>query len=60
MAPATDYLWINGIYDFMMAGETLDIFKKDIKTYKHSGHYPHIEEPYTLVKDIESFVGVAR
>ena len=28
----TDYLWINGLYDFMMAGETLDIFNSSISS----------------------------
>lgn len=52
-----DVLWINGLHDFLMAGE---LFFGDnhpyITTYTNSGHYPHIEEPEHFANDLKNFV----
>ena len=47
-----DILWINGFHDFLMSGESIS--DPRITTFFASGHYPHIEEPDTFLKERES------
>jgi proline iminopeptidase len=50
------YLWINGLHDFLMAGELLDYENKGIKTFFKSGHFPHMEEPGNFLSALRVFL----
>jgi proline iminopeptidase len=52
----TKYLWINGLHDFLMAGELLDYENKGITTFYKSGHYPHMEETQRFLKELKGFI----
>ncbi len=38
------YLWVNGLYDSIMNGESALVDQSEITAFFQSAHYPHIEE----------------
>ncbi|MCP5463641.1 MAG: alpha/beta hydrolase [Deltaproteobacteria bacterium] len=50
-------LWINGVHDYLMGGEmTGNPELAHIKSYRNSGHYPHLEQPEDFVRDVHYFL----
>lgn len=51
------FLWINGLHDYLMGGESESYSDNSITMFCNSGHYPHIEEGPRFLELLERLIG---